>query len=312
MRINEGFENCLSMAAGVLRTGSILALLAVWVWWAALLFAAAAAFLFGMALKGGKRLYRADAEAEKSMRRADYYKSVLQGRESVYERSLFSYTQAVREKWREAYKTAERLEMKARLKEISRMKLSSLVTVVIAVWIIAVLLVPLGRGDLTAGMFMSLSASSLSMIQVISGELTQMTQKLASDREFLKDLTAFCGLEETAGALDPLETEEGFEFESLECIHVSFAYPGTDRYVLKDLNLTVKRGLHYAVVGANGAGKTTLTKLLTGLYDTYEGEIRINGKNIREYPQARLKALFALVFQDFGRYQISLRSHRPL
>ena len=51
----------------------------------------------------------------------------------------------------------------------------------------------------------------------------------------------------------------------------------------------MKKNLHYAFVGINGAGKTTLTKLLTGMYDDYEGEIRINGRNIRDYKLSELK-----------------------
>ena len=59
-------------------------------------------------------------------------------------------------------------------------------------------------------------------------------------------------------------------------------------------------------MGVNGAGKTTLTKLLTGLYDNYEGEILLDGRELRTFRQADLKALFSVVYQDFARYQISL------
>ena len=59
-------------------------------------------------------------------------------------------------------------------------------------------------------------------------------------------------------------------------------------------------------MGVNGAGKSTITKLLTGLYDEYEGEILINGKELRFYPAAALKALFSVIYQDFSHYQISL------
>lgn len=64
--------------------------------------------------------------------------------------------------------------------------------------------------------------------------------------------------------------------------------------------------MHYAFVGVNAAGKTTITKLLTGLYDNYEGEILINGISLREFSQARLKGLFSVVYQDYSKYYISL------
>ena len=74
----------------------------------------------------------------------------------------------------------------------------------------------------------------------------------------------------------------------------------------------MKKNLHYAFVGINGAGKTTLTKLLTGMYDNYEGEIRINGRNIRDYELSELKALFAVVYQDFAKYSITIRDNIAL
>ena len=79
--------------------------------------------------------------------------------------------------------------------------------------------------------------------------------------------------------------------------------------MLRDLCLKMEPGRHYAVVGRNGAGKTTLTKLLTGLYTDYEGEILINNKSIKNYAASELKSFFAVLFQDFSRYHISLRDN---
>jgi ABC-type bacteriocin/lantibiotic exporter with double-glycine peptidase domain len=70
--------------------------------------------------------------------------------------------------------------------------------------------------------------------------------------------------------------------------HVSFRYPGSDRDVLRDLNLTIQKGERLAIVGVNGAGKTTLVKLLCGLFEATEGEIRINGRPVGEYDKQTL------------------------
>lgn len=69
------------------------------------------------------------------------------------------------------------------------------------------------------------------------------------------------------------------------------------------------KGKSYALIGLNGAGKTTLTRILTGLYKDYEGEILIDGKNIREYDKDYLRNLFSIVYQDFARYPLSLRDN---
>lgn len=80
--------------------------------------------------------------------------------------------------------------------------------------------------------------------------------------------------------------------------NVSFKYPGHEKYVLKDLNLTIKAGMKLAIVGINGAGKTTLTKLLMRLYEPTEGRILLNGIDVKMYDRAAYYKIFAPVFQN--------------
>ena len=80
----------------------------------------------------------------------------------------------------------------------------------------------------------------------------------------------------------------------------------THLYILQGLSFSVSAGSHYAFVGKNGAGKSTVIKLLVGLYRDYEGEILIDGKELREYPVEELRKLYAVIYQDFARYQVSL------
>lgn len=92
-------------------------------------------------------------------------------------------------------------------------------------------------------------------------------------------------------------------------INVGFRYPHTDRFVLKNINITIRSGEHLSIVGLNGAGKTTFIKLLCRLYDVTEGEIRIDGVNIKEYSEEEYRKLFAVVFQDFQLFAFSLREN---
>ena len=89
---------------------------------------------------------------------------------------------------------------------------------------------------------------------------------------------------------------------TIEFKNVSFSYPGTDRKVIDGLNLTLNSGEKVVLVGLNGAGKTTLIKLLTRLYDVTEGEILLDGRNIKEYSPEEYYDLFGIIFQDFGKY----------
>lgn len=92
----------------------------------------------------------------------------------------------------------------------------------------------------------------------------------------------------------------------IEFKNVSFKYPGSERYALENLSITLRGDEKLCIVGENGAGKSTFIKLLTRLYFPTEGEILLNGRNINEYDFQKYQRLFAPVFQDFAKYYITL------
>lgn len=93
---------------------------------------------------------------------------------------------------------------------------------------------------------------------------------------------------------------------TIEFVHVSYKYPGMDQYIIKDMSFKISSGSKIAIVGKNGSGKTTLIKLLCRLYDVTEGEIRLNGIDIRKYDYTEYMSLFSVVFQDFKTFSFSL------
>lgn len=88
--------------------------------------------------------------------------------------------------------------------------------------------------------------------------------------------------------------------------NVSFKYPGNDRYVIKNMNITIRADEKLCIVGANGSGKSTFIKLLLRLYFPTEGEILLDGININEFDYKEYRRLFAPVFQDFASYTMTL------
>lgn len=100
-----------------------------------------------------------------------------------------------------------------------------------------------------------------------------------------------------------LDLSNGFE---IEFNNVSFKYPKSENYVLKNINLKVNNGEKLAVVGRNGSGKTTFIKLMCRLYDVTDGEILINGINIKEYSKESIIKLYSVVFQDFKIFSTTL------
>ena len=96
----------------------------------------------------------------------------------------------------------------------------------------------------------------------------------------------------------PLEKRSDNQYQ-IEFRNVSFRYPGSEQYALKNFSIKLNIGEKLAIVGRNGSGKTTMIKLLCRLYDPEEGEILLNGVDIRKFKQVEYSQLFSVVFQDY-------------
>jgi ATP-binding cassette, subfamily B, bacterial len=132
---------------------------------------------------------------------------------------------------------------------------------------------------------------------------------IADQALFLTDLIAFFEMRPTIqskpNALPaPRPIRQGFEFRD-----VSFRYPGSSRLVLNKLNLHLHPRERIALIGENGEGKTTIVKLLTRLYDPAEGQILLDGIDLREYNLEDLYREVGVIFQDFMRYEMTAREN---
>ena len=248
----------------------------------------------------GKKTYKAYKEAAVHARRGDYLQKTMIDRESVDERALFAYVDYVNAEWKEQMSRYRRISIRASAQKEARNGISTVLTNSIATVMVCFLIAELGSGTITIGIFIALSKAIYDMIDLIHGNIGSSLVTMARYASYMKDLTKFANMEEQEGACSLPENAP--VFESLEFRNVTFRYPGTEREILKDFSLKMEAGKHYAFVGENGAGKTTITKLLTGLYDNYEGSILLNGRELKEYTQGELKGIFTGVYQDFARY----------
>ena len=147
-----------------------------------------------------------------------------------------------------------------------------------------------------------------SITKVSSGltELVSTSGDMKINSSFLELMFKFLDIENTMsqGSL-PLDKDNAIEGK-IEFRNVSFKYPNSNDYVLKNINLEINVGKKIALVGMNGSGKTTLIKLLCRLYDPTEGEILLNGINIKEYNYLDYLMYFSVVFQDYKLLSLKL------
>ncbi len=132
---------------------------------------------------------------------------------------------------------------------------------------------------------------------------------VADQALFLTDLIAFFEMKprvesKVGGLAAPNPIMRGFAFKN-----VSFAYPGTSRRILSNFNFTLCPGERVALIGENGQGKTTMVKLITRLYDPTEGQILLDGIDLREYDLTSLHSEIGVIFQDFMRYEMTAREN---
>lgn len=138
--------------------------------------------------------------------------------------------------------------------------------------------------------------------EAVSGNFSNLMEKT----EYCRQVFNYLDIpdEKYRGTL-PTEKRDDNEYE-FEFRHVYFKYPNTENYVLRDINLKWRIGEKMALVGRNGSGKSTLVKLLCRLYDPTEGEILLNGIDIRKYSTQEYMDLFSVVFQDSGLLSFSI------
>ncbi len=176
----------------------------------------------------------------------------------------------------------------------------------------AVVLVRTLTGAISVGTFTFLTGAfsrSRSYIERILSSFNDISEQAM----FLTDLFDFFKMEPAVYSLPhaggaplpaPRPIRAGFEFRN-----VAFAYAGSDRMVVRDINLRLDVGEKVALIGENGAGKTTLVKLLARLYDPSEGQILLDGIDLREYEVDDLRREIGVIFQDYMRFDMLVREN---
>lgn len=251
-----------------------------------------------------------DTQWVRNYRMLDYLKRLLTSRDSAKEIRIFTLKDALVARFRDFRETQLRAFLRMQLRSLRVRTGLDVVSLagVASIWAYAVYQAALARitvGDLT--LVFNAAQQARSQLNALVGSGGQVyEQALFATRFFdLLDMdpaSVEAALAPPTANPEPVPTPmtRGIEFRN-----VSFKYPGTDKWILRDVSFEIPARSKVAIVGENGAGKTTMVKLLSRLYDPVEGEIRFDGRDLREYDLAELRRDVAVVFQDFFRYDLS-------
>ena len=181
---------------------------------------------------------------------------------------------------------------------------NTVIWTVIQAAVYAWLILSVINGNMSIGNFTLYLASSMTFFEYINNLLNAVSDLFAKSREY-DDFRSFMDIDggenNSVGKEVPVCSQYEFTFRN-----VSFKYPKAENYALKNVNLTLKAGERLAVVGLNGAGKSTFIKLLMRLYEPTEGEILLNGVNIKEYNKNSYYSIFSPAFQEVNLFAFPL------
>lgn len=239
-------------------------------------------------------------------RKSDYYTMLLGEKKYAKELRVYNLSLPFLEKWESYF--LQFMDEKIRFEnkslflslipDIIQKVLSGILTVY---FLRLVSLNKMSIGDFTFlfGMMMTLMAESNKIIQIITGDLPENIEYIERFDEFIKNTRK-----------NTNDAREGVsEFDEIKLKSVSYKYPNQKGYALKSANFSLRKGEVISILGYNGSGKTTLSKVLCGLLEDYEGEIILNGKNLKDLNQEDVFRLFGVGFQEFTRYSLTMKEN---
>lgn len=242
----------------------------------------------------------------KERRQMNYYSALMVNKDMVKEIRMFDLSDEFIDRFDGVFDKYYSGIRKLIIRENVWHIVMSLISAVVNCIFFAIIAIKVFSGEIQIGDY-SLYTNALTSILSTVATLITVSASVYEGTLFIDNLIAFMKEKPTVVPTsdEPVKVKHGAP-HTIEFVNVSFSYPGTNVKVLNNINLTLRPGETLVLVGLNGAGKTTLLKLLTRLYDPTEGKILLDGRDIREYDVRDLYKTFGIIFQDFGKYAVSV------
>ena len=238
-----------------------------------------------------------------------YYSELVTNKDLVKEMRTLNLTDTFTEKYQTVFDVYFKGLKKLKLRECLWSLLASVISTAVNCVLFVMIAEGVFEGKYEVGNY-ALYTGALTAISTGISTLITTTASIYESTLFINNMISFMKEEpKIVPCIHPPRKVERGVGHTIVFEHVSFRYPGTERDVLQDINLTISPGESVVLVGLNGAGKTTLIKLLMRLYDPTDGMILLDGHDIREYDVTELYDMFGIVFQDYGKYAVSVREN---
>ena len=248
----------------------------------------------------------------KDRRQLAYYSDVLTNKDIAKEVRMFGLSEFFTDKYKSTFKKYFAGLKKLFLGEGSWNIGLAIVSAVVNCGLFLFIAKGVADGTSQIGDY-SLFTGALNSISGCVRTIVTTTATIYEGTLFIDNLISFINEPQTlVPSVDEPVKPERHIAHKIEFRDVSFRYPGASRDTIKHFTATINPGDTVVLVGLNGAGKTTLIKLLTRLYDPTGGVILLDGRDIREYDTAELYKIFGIIFQDFGKYAVSVAENIAL
>lgn len=304
-RIFYGLIGLIQNSLTILLLGGMLITLNWWM--AAILLVVIVPTVFHRMLYS-RRLFMLNRSQTEDERRVAYYNRLLTVRDYAKELRIFDLGSLFQLRFEALREALRHSQMNLLVKKTKGEVITQFITTLVIIAFYSIIVIDTIKGSITAGsmmMYFLALQRGYGYFQDILGRLSSLYE----DSLFVRNFIDFVNIEtpdysDQQQAIFPKTIEKGIVMEN-----VSFRYPHSNKWILNNLNLTIKPGETIALVGANGAGKTSLVKLLAGLYSPNEGNIYIDDINLASINRASLSENISVIFQDFMLYNTTAREN---
>lgn len=305
-RIKNFVDRQFYILQDIVRVVVASAILALFNWWVFLIVLIGTLPEFFVEAKYGKEVWSIHSSNAEMRRKYWNLRSHFANVSRITELKLFQNTKYFLGAIKELFLSFLKKQKKSEKRKFKLSSISSIFSEIAIAFATIYFIFQVVYGNLQIGTLTFIIASIFSLRQAFSGMFMSFGRQY-QDSLFISDVFKFLDIKRVVEEPEKSLQLEKSKTPSIVFDNVSFAYPGTSKTVLKNLNLEIKAGEKVAIIGVNGAGKTTLVKLLCRFYDTTKGNIFIGGHNLKEVDLKSWYRKIGAIFQDYANYHFLVK-----